>query len=86
MAKEWAATACGRKGEISFMLTAALMVCASNSSTPSSPSRKRNFTSVVASQGRRDSKYARPEKYCQYGFSLQLCTTDSSLWLKACLR
>lgn len=71
---------------MSFMLTAWLMVWASSSSQPSSPSKRRNLTRVVASQGRRGSKWAIPEKYWKLGESDQRSTKASSLKLKACLR
>ena len=66
---------------MSFKVSATWMVCASSASTPSSPRAFLNRTRSVGSHGQRCSKYARPEKYCQVGVSLQRSTTPSSLSL-----
>lgn len=63
-----------------------LIVCASSSSTHSSPKSWRNLIRVAASQGRRSSRYAWPEKNCHVGVSPLHSTKPSSDSLKACLR
>ena len=74
-------------GSITFIIsTATFTVCASNSSTPSSPRIRLKRVSKLPSQGRRCSKYTSPEKLCHTGDSLHLSTTPSSLSLYACFR
>ena len=74
------------RASTAFIDRAAAIVCASSSSMPASPSRRRQRVSELGSQGSRVWKNTSPVKNCQYGFSSQRTQTSSSDRLYACLR
>ena len=74
---------CGRNA---FMASAAWIVASNNFSSRSAPTRFRHLLRLDGSIGNSCCMYVQPQKNCQYGFSTQRATTDSSLSLKACFK
>ena len=68
------------------MASAVLMVASNNFSSRSTPTRLRHLLRLDGSIGSSCCMYWQPQKNCQYGFSTQRATSDSSLSSKACFK